>query len=107
MSKEVLINRVHGETRVAVLDNNLLEQIVIERDDQQSLVGNIYKAKVIRVIPGMQVAFLDIGDKRSAILHIDNLHLAKKNTEIESLLSSGQNLLVQVVKDPINDKGAV
>ena len=79
MSKEVLIKRVPGETRVAVLDNNLLEQIVIERDDQQSLVGNIYKAKVIRVIPGMQVAFLDIGDKRSAILHIDNLHLAKKN----------------------------
>jgi len=107
MSKEVLINRVSGETRVAVLDNNLLEQIVIERDAQQSLVGNIYKAKVIRVIPGMQVAFLDIGDKRSAILHIDNLHLAKKNTEIESFLSSGQNLLVQVVKDPIKDKGAV
>lgn len=107
MSKEVLINRVSGETRVAVLDNNLLEQIVIERDAQQSLVGNIYKAKVIRVIPGMQVAFLDIGDRRSAILHIDNLHLAKKNTEIESFLSSGQNLLVQVVKDPIKDKGAV
>ena len=107
MSKEVLINRVFGETRVAVLDNNLLEQIVIERDVQQSLVGNIYKAKVIRVIPGMQVAFLDIGDRRSAILHIDNLHLAKKDTGIESLLSSGQNLLVQVVKDPVKDKGAV
>jgi ribonuclease G len=107
MSKEVLINRVSGETRVAVLDNNLLEQIVIERDAQQSLVGNIYKAKVIRVIPGMQVAFLDIGDTRSAILHIDNLHLAKKDTGIESLLSSGQNLLVQVVKDPVKDKGAV
>ena len=107
MSKEVLINRVSGETRVAVLDNNLLEQIVIERDAQQSLVGNIYKAKVIRVIPGMQVAFLDIGDRRSAILHIDNLHLAKKDTGIESLLSSGQNLLVQVVKDPVKDKGAV
>ena len=107
MSKEVLINRVPGETRVAVLDNNLLEQIVIERDAQQSLVGNIYKAKVIRVIPGMQVAFLDIGDRRSAILHIDNLHLATKDTGIESLLSSGQNLLVQVVKDPVKDKGAV
>ena len=107
MSKEVLINRVFGETRVAVLDNNLLEQIVIERDVQQSLVGNIYKAKVIRVIPGMQVAFLDIGDRRSAILHIDNLHLAKKDTGIEYLLSSGQNLLVQVVKDPVKDKGAV
>ena len=107
MSKEILINRVHGETRIAVLDNNQLEQIVIERDDQQSLVGNIYKAKVIRVIPGMQVAFLDIGEKRSAILHIDNVHIAKKNTEIESLFSSGKNLLVQVVKDPIKDKGAV
>jgi ribonuclease G len=107
MSKEILINRVHGETRTAVLDNNQLEQIVIERDDQQSLVGNIYKAKVIRVIPGMQVAFLDIGEKRSAILHIDNVHIAKKNTEIESLFRSGKNLLVQVVKDPIKDKGAV
>ena len=107
MSKEILINRVHGETRIAVLDNNQLEHIVIERDDQQSLVGNIYKAKVIRVIPGMQVAFLDIGEKRSAILHIDNVHIAKKNTEIESLFSPGKNLLVQVVKDPIKDKGAV
>lgn len=107
MPKEILINRVHGETRIAVLDNNQLEKIVIERDDQQSLVGNIYKAKVIRVIPGMQVAFLDIGEKRSAILHIDNVHIAKKNTEIESLFSSGKNLLVQVVKDPIKDKGAV
>ena len=107
MPKEILINRVHGETRIAVLDNNQLEHIVIERDDQQSLVGNIYKAKVIRVIPGMQVAFLDIGEKRSAILHIDNVHIAKKNTEIESLFSSGKNLLVQVVKDPIKDKGAV
>ena len=107
MSKEVLINRVTGETRIAVLDNNQLEQIVIERDNQQSLVGTIYKAKVVRVIPGMQLAFLDIGHKRSAILHINNVYLAKKNIEIESLLSSGQNLLVQVIKDPIKDKGAV
>jgi ribonuclease G len=68
MPKEILINRVHGETRIAVLDNNLMEQIVIERDEQQSLVGNIYKAKVMRVMPGMQTAFMDIGDKRSAIL---------------------------------------
>lgn len=60
MSKEVLINRVSGETRVAVLDNNLLEQIVIERDAQQSLVGNIYKAKVIRVIPALT-------DRKSAV----------------------------------------
>lgn len=107
MAKEILINRVPGETRIAVLDNNMLEQIVIERDDQQSLVGNIYKAKVIRVISGMQAAFMDIGEKRSAILHIDNVHLAKKNTQIESILSSGKNILVQVIKDPIKDKGAV
>lgn len=107
MGKEILINRVHGETRVAVLDNNLLEQIVIERDDQKSLIGNIYKAKVARVIPGMQVAFLDIGDKRNAILPIDNIHLAKKNTKIESILSSGKTILVQIVKNPVKDKGAL
>ncbi len=107
MPKEILINRVHGETRIAVLDNNLLEQIVIERDEQQSLVGNIYKAKVMRVMPGMQTAFMDIGDKRSAILHVDNLYLAEKKTKIESILSSGKTILVQVVKDPVMDKGAV
>ena len=107
MPKEILINRAHGETRIAVLDNNLLEQIVIERDEQQSLVGNIYKAKVMRVMPGMQTAFLDIGDKRSAILHVDNLHLAEKKAKIESILSSGKTILVQVVKDPVMDKGAV
>ena len=107
MPKEILINRVHGETRIAVLDNNLLEQIVIERDEQQSLVGNIYKAKVMRVMPGMQMAFMDIGDKRSAILHVDNLYLAEKKTKIESILSSGKTILVQVVKDPVMDKGAV
>jgi ribonuclease G len=107
MPKEILISRVHGETRIAVLDNNLLEQIVIERDEQQSLIGNIYKAKVMRVIPGMQTAFMDIGHKRSAILHVDNLHLAEKKTKIESILSSGKTILVQVVKDPVMDKGAV
>ncbi|MGB1290410.1 MAG: Rne/Rng family ribonuclease [Porticoccaceae bacterium] len=107
MGKEILINRVLGETRVAVLDNNLLEQIVIERDGQKGLIGNIYKAKVARVIPGMQAAFLDIGDKRNAILPIDNIHLAKKNTKIESILSSGKTILVQVVKNPVKDKGAV
>jgi ribonuclease G len=107
MSREILINRVHGETRIAVLDKNLLEQIIIERDEQQSLVGNIYKAKVMRVMPGIQAAFLDIGDKRSAILHVDNLHLAEKKTKIESILSSGKTILVQVVKDPLMDKGAV
>jgi ribonuclease G len=107
MPKEILINRVHGETRIAVLDNNLLEQIVIERDEQLSLAGNIYKAKVMRVMPGMQAAFMDIGDKRSAILPIKNIHLAKKNTKIESILSSGKTILVQVVKDPLMDKGAV
>ena len=64
MSKEVLINRVSGETRIAVLDNNQLEQIVIERDDQQSLVGTIYKAKVVRVISGMQLAYLAMCHKR-------------------------------------------
>jgi ribonuclease G len=107
MPKEILINRVHGETRIAVLDNNLLEQIVIERDEQQSLVGNIYKAKVLRVMPGMRAAFLDIGEKRSAILHVDNLHLAEKKTKIESILSVGKTILVQVIKDPVMDKGAV
>lgn len=107
MCKEILISRVHGETRIAWLENDCLEQILIERDDQQSLVGNIYKAKVIRVMPGMQAAFVDIGDKRSAILHIDNIYSANNNVKIESILSAGKNILAQVIKDPIKDKGAV
>ena len=74
MTKEILINYTPLETRLALVENTVLKEIHIDRGEDSSLVGNIYKAKVLRVIPGMQAAFVDIGAKRNAFLHIDDIH---------------------------------
>jgi len=109
MSEEVLINATASETRVAVVENGVLQEIIIERSNRRSLVGNIYKGKVCRVLPGMQAAFIDIGLKKSAYLHISNLvgtHQTDKTDSIDKLLREGQTLLVQVIKEALGTKGA-
>ncbi len=110
MSEEILINVTPPETRVAVIENGVLQELIIERDRQRGLVGNIYKGKVCRVLPGMQAAFVDIGLARAAFLHISDLsskEIEKKDSEnIEDFLHEGQSLIVQVSKDPIGSKGA-
>jgi len=115
MSSEILINLTPSETRVAVVDNGVLQEIFIERTESRGLVGNIYKGKVCRVLPGMQAAFVEIGFSRAAFLHASDISIPKGQTgdlqetvvpPITSLLREGQEVLVQVIKDPMGSKGA-
>ncbi|MBI3344602.1 MAG: ribonuclease G [Gammaproteobacteria bacterium] len=116
MGMEILINITPHETRVAVVENGVLQDVFIERVHKRGLVGNIYKGRVARVLPGMQAAFVEIGLDRAAFLHASDILLAAKGGEegkirtppegISELLTEGQEILVQVVKDPLGTKGA-
>ncbi|HET6726238.1 MAG TPA: ribonuclease G [Gammaproteobacteria bacterium] len=115
MSEEILINVTPRETRVALLENGALEEIFIERAHRRGLVGNVYKGRVLRVLPGMQAAFVDVGLERSAFLHASDISRAVYNeaeteprnlADIRDLLREGDELLVQVLKDPLGAKGA-
>ena len=72
MSEEILINVTPEETRVALVENGVLQEVFIERADHHGTVGNLYKGRVLRVLPGMQAAFVDIGAERSAFLHVSD-----------------------------------
>ncbi|MDG4866414.1 ribonuclease G [Guyparkeria sp. 1SP6A2] len=115
MSEEVLINVTPQETRIAMVENGVLQEINIERSRSRGMVGNIYRGRVTRVLPGMEAAFIDIGEERAAFLHVSDVELKVDGPDaeletaspsIEMLLRPGQNLLVQVIKDPIGTKGA-
>ncbi len=130
MSEEILINISPQETRVAVVENGMLQELMIERNKNKGLVGNIYLGKVVRVLPGMQAAFVDIGLSKSAFLHASDI-LEVKNIQNEAenidesisvnqendaakesipditqLLKEGQDVTVQVIKDELGTKGA-
>lgn len=112
MSEEILINVTPVETRVAVVENGMLQEVYIERSSRLGYVGNIYKGKVVRVLPGMEAAFVDIGLERAAFIHVSDIIRENKdgedksNQDIALLLREGQSLVVQVIKDPIGTKGA-
>ncbi len=137
MSAELLVNVTPRETRVAVIENGMLQETFIERANRRGLVGNIYKGCVCRVLPGMQAAFVDIGLERAAFLHAsdivgasedpadegtpdpaDTQHIAQPDRppfaaqqaravkSITDLVHDGQEVLVQVIKDPLGTKGA-
>ncbi len=111
MSAEILINVTPQETRVAVMHLGVVQELHVKRSSQRGLVGNIYFGKVCRVLPGMQSAFVDIGLERAAFLHVADIwEERRQNGEaarpIEQILSEGQGLMVQVIKDPIGTKGA-
>ena len=112
MHTEILINVTPQETRVAVVENGMLQELLLERSNKLGLVGNIYKGKVRRVLPGMQAAFIDIGLDRAAFLHASDIVSQRDNgcdadtRQIEEILTEGQTLLVQVIKDPLGTKGA-
>jgi ribonuclease G len=118
MTEEILINVTPQETRVAVLDHGVIEELHIERASHRGLVGNIYLGRVARVLPGMQSAFIEIGLDRAAFLHVADIWEFKNSqhspdaTEkaapktIEQLLHESQAIMVQVIKDPIGTKGA-
>ena len=110
MLEDILINVTPQETRVAVIEAGVVQELHIERAAGRGLVGNIYMGRVARVLPGMQSAFVEIGLERAAFLHVADIWEEKKNGEpprpIERILSEGQPLMVQVVKDPLGTKGA-
>lgn len=136
MGSELIINVLPQETRVALLENGLLAEIYFEREKDRGIAGNIYKGKVVRILPGMQVAFVDIGLNKAAFLYVDDIYYdfrdieaemlrsnggeeeedyiykaeeerptPKQPSQINDLLTEGQEVLVQVSKEPIGSKG--
>lgn len=110
MSSEILVNITPQETRVAVMEQGVVQELHIERTSNCGIVGNIYNGRVSRVLPGMQSAFIDIGLDRAAFLHVADIWRLRQNGDddkpIERLLHEGESILVQVIKDPIGTKGA-
>ena len=139
MANELIINTRPHETRVALVENGIVVELFIERKTGQELIGNIYRGRVVRVLPGMQAAFVDIGQDRSAFLYVSDVHknnldlerlmlqdstdnggnklssgttgtrddpLAEISFNIEDLLQEGQDIMVQVSKEPMGTKGA-
>ncbi len=128
-NKEMIISYSLLETRLAIVEDSVVSEVAFERERSRGVVGNLYKGRVNRVLPGMQSAFVDIGHERDAFLHVsdviddeDNLteeeerivetereiRAAKKssNQSIDELLKAGQEVLVQVAKEPLGTKGA-
>jgi ribonuclease G len=119
MASELIINVTFNETRIAFLENGILVEFFIEKKNDNSMVGNIYKGKVVRIVPGMDAAFIDIGLEKSAFLYVGDIILDRMmyeeyddsdfpvhlNERIEGVLEEGQELIVQVSREPIGQKG--
>ena len=114
MKQEILVNVAPREVRAAVIENGVLQDVLIERASRRGLIGNIYKGRVTRVLPGMQAAFVDAGLERTAFLHASNIARASEHDspdgeadpEITECVSVGSELIVQVLKEPLGSKGA-
>jgi ribonuclease G len=113
MTTDILINVTPQETRVALIMQGAVQELHIERSNLRGRAGNVYLGRVVRVLPGMQSAFIDIGLERAAFLHVADIWEARQHDgsngalqPIERLLFDGQAVMVQVVKDPIGTKGA-
>ena len=110
MSTEILVNIGPQETRVALVEGGATQEIYVQRAARHGLVGNIYKGVVVRVLPGMQAAFVDLGLDRTAFLHVADMIATESHhgplPPVERLLSEGQEVLVQILKDPMGSKGA-
>jgi len=123
MANEIIINVTSQETRVALLEERVLAELYIERTKDRGIMGNIYKRKVVKVLPGMQAAFVDIGLERAAFLYVSDVYgrvedyeemgfpreeiplFLSPPSQIEDLLSEGQEVVVQVSKEPLGTKG--
>ena len=120
MTIEILVNVAPRETRAAIIESDVLQEVYVERASRRGLVSNVYKGRVSRVLPGMQAAFIDIGLERTAFLHAADIanspsddtivNLAPVNLspteDIRRLVNPGDDILVQVIKDPMGTKGA-
>ncbi|MBW0454242.1 MAG: Rne/Rng family ribonuclease [Candidatus Kinetoplastibacterium crithidii] len=108
--EDILISTTCFETRVAILENSIIQELHIEHNMQRNIVGNIFIGKVIRVLPGLQSAFIDIGLDKAAFIHIsdfrENRHENMMTPSIEKFIFPGETILVQVIKDQIGTKGA-
>jgi len=114
MSEEILINATPSETRVALVEGGMLQEVWLERDGRFGHIGSIFKGTVSRVLPGLQAAFVEIGLERTAFLHASDMTRNDPSLEqgetrvplIAELLRAGQQVIVQVIKDPMGSKGA-
>ncbi len=112
LKEEILINVTPSEVRAALLENGVLQEVYIERAARRGLISNIYKGRVLRVLPGMQAAFIDIGMERTAFLHASDIATGEQAAAgddapgIRDLVREGDEIMVQVVKDPLGNKGA-
>lgn len=109
MSDEILINITPPETRVAILENGVLQELIIERERKRDIVGNLYRGEVCRVMPGIQAAFVEIGLGRAGFLHASDVlvngEVPAEEKGIERFIQQGQAVIVQVLKAPIGTKG--
>lgn len=118
MKEEILLNVTPREVRAALVENGVLQEVLIEREKRRGLISNIYKGRVSRVLPGMQAAFIDIGLERTAFLHASDVYsrtqdhpesgndALRQERSIQNLVREGEEILVQVLKDPMGTKGA-
>jgi ribonuclease G len=113
VGQEILINVTPQETRVVISEHGIVQELHLERSSALGIVGNIYRGKVCRVLPGMQSAFVEIGLQRAAFLHVADImecHIEDGDMVIEKpiqeVLHEGQSVIVQVIKEPIGTKGA-
>ncbi len=126
MGKKIIINHARHEIRVAVIENGVVSEIFYEREKNKSVVGNVYKGKVVKVLPGMESAFVDIGLEKAAFLYVDDIRVEghdlddepeiniddeaptpkRSKQKINDLIKEGQEIMVQVSKGPIGTKGA-
>jgi len=114
--REILVIVSPRETRAALIENGGVQELYVERTSRRGIVGNLYKGRVSRVLPGMQAAFIDIGLERTAFLHVGDIASAvpaeaeggtpPPPQDITRHVMPGQDLLVQVLKDPLGTKGA-
>ncbi|MBA3364586.1 MAG: Rne/Rng family ribonuclease [Actinobacteria bacterium] len=109
--RELLVSVDVGEQRVAVLENDRVAEVYLERPERRSIAGNIYKGSVDNVLPGMEAAFVEIGLERNGFLYVDEIVVPelegkRHGRKIQDLLSRGQEIMVQAVKDPMKSKGA-
>jgi len=110
MREEILINAGLREVRAALMVDGILQEFQIERSARRGLLGNIYKGKVMRVLPGMQAAFVEVGLSRTAFLHASDIAVPgapeDQTQDISKLIREGETLMVQIIKEPLGDKGA-
>src|SRR5512137_2250581 len=122
MTRDLIVSSTARETRVALLEDGSVSELFIEREAHRGIVGSIYKGRVTRVLPGMQSAFVDLGLERDAFLHAADVFdelpgnllspeeqaawEERRRHSIEEMLREGQDVVVQVVKEPLGQKGA-